>query len=162
MLTRFSPESLPMVIQAAIPMRLACVAALLVSASVIAEAASGGDTLVVVLQKQNGPRETHSQPIAADNCSFMLRLFKGLNEKGQSLTLNLGAPTQSMLKLFKEFNEKRQSLAVNLGAPTHGTADVLDIYCINANGEAVDWHGTALTAEQVQQRTDELISKGRK
>jgi hypothetical protein len=162
MLTRFSPESLPMVIQAAIPMRLASVAALLVSASVIAEAASSGDTLVVVLQKQNGPRETHSQPIAADNCSFMLRLFKGLNEKGQSLTLNLGAPTQSMLKLFKEFNEKRQSLAVNLGAPTHGTADVLDIYCINANGEAVDWHGTALTAKQVQQRTDELISKGRK
>jgi len=143
-------------------MRLASVAAFLVSASLIAEAALSGDTLVVVLQKQNGTRETHSQPIAADNCSLMLRLFKGLHEKGQSLTLNLGAPTQSMLKLFKELNEKRQSLAVNLGAPSHGTAEALDIYCINANGEAIDWRGTALTAEQVQQRTDELITKGRK
>ena len=122
-------------------MRLASVAAFLVSASVIAEAASSGDTLVVVLQKQNGTRETHSQPIAADNCSLMLRLFKGLNEKGQSLTLNLGAPTQLMLKLFKELNEKRQSLAVNLGAPTYGTAEALDIYCIDANGEAIDWRG---------------------
>ena len=45
---------------------------------------------------------------------------------------------------------------------THGTAEALDIYCINANGEAIDWRGTALTAEQVQQRTDELITKGRK
>jgi hypothetical protein len=107
-------------------MRLASVAAFLVSASVIAEAALSGDTLVVVLQKQNGTRETHSQRIAADNCSLMLRLFKGLHEKGQSLTLNLGAPTQLMLKLFKELNEERQSLAVNLGAPTHGTAEALD------------------------------------
>jgi hypothetical protein len=162
MLMRFSPEPLPRVIQAANPMGLASVAALLVSASVIAQAASSGDTLVVVLQKQNGTRETHSQPIAADNCSLMLRLFKGLNEKGQSLTLNLGAPTQLMLKRFNELNEKRQSLAVNMGAPTHGTAEALDIYCINANGEAIDWRGNALTAEQVQQRTDELITKGRK
>jgi len=64
-----------------------------------------------------------------------------------------------MLKLFKELNEKEQSLTLNLGTPNHGTAEALDIYCINANGEAVDWHGTALTAEQVQQRTDELITK---
>jgi hypothetical protein len=161
MLMRFSPEPLPRVIQAANPMGLASVAALLVSASVIAQAASSGDTLVVVLQKQHGTRETHSQPVAADNCSLMLRLFKGLNEKGQSLTINLDAPTQLMLKPFNELNEKRQSLAVNLGAPTQGTAEALDIYCINANGEAV-WHGTALSAEQVQQRTYELITKGRK
>ena len=119
-------------------MRLDTAAAVLVvSASAIAEPASGSDMLVVVLQKQNGTRETHSQPIAADNCSLMLRLFKQLNEKGQSLTLNLGVPT-------------------------HGTAEVLDIYCINANGEAVDWHGTALTAEQVQRRTDKLITKDQK
>ena len=119
-------------------MRLDTVAAVLVvSASAIAEPASSSDMLVVVLQKQNGTRETHSQSIAADNCSLMLRLFKELNEKGQSLTLNLGAPT-------------------------HGTAEALDIYCINANGEAVDWHGSVLTAEQVQQRTDLLITKGQK
>ena len=144
-------------------MRLDTAAAVLVvSASAIAEPASGSDMLVVVLQKQNGTRETHSQPIAADNCSLMLRLFKQLNEKGQSLTLNLGAPTQLMLKLFKELDEKEQSLTLNLGAPTHGTAEALDIYCINANGEAVDWHGTAVTAEQVQQRTDKLITKDQK
>jgi hypothetical protein len=143
-------------------MRLATVVAVLaVSASAIAEPASPSDILVVVLQKQNGARQTHSQPIAADNCSLMLKLFKELNEKGESLTLNLGAPTQLMLKLLKELNEK-PSLTLNLGAPTHGTAEALDIYCINANGEAVDWHGTALTAEQVQQRTDELITKGQK
>jgi hypothetical protein len=119
-------------------MRLATVAALLVvSASAIAEPASPSDMLVVVLQKQNGTRQTHSQSIAADDCSAMLNLFKELNEKGQPLTLNLGAPT-------------------------HGTSEALDIYCINANGEAVDWHGTALTGEQVQQRTDELITKGQK
>jgi hypothetical protein len=117
MLTRFLPKSLPRVFQAAIAMRLASVAAFLVSASVIAEAASSGDTLVVVLQKQNGMRETHLQPIAADNCSLMLRLFKGLSEKGQSLTLNLGAPTQWMLKLFKELNEKRQSPCGKFGCP---------------------------------------------
>jgi hypothetical protein len=116
-------------------MRLATVAAVLVvSASAIAEPVSSSDMLVVVLQKQNGTRETHSQSIEADDCGAMLKLFKELNEKGQSLTLNLGTPN-------------------------HGTAEALDIYCINANGEAVDWHGTALTAEQVQQRTDELITK---
>jgi hypothetical protein len=38
----------------------------------------------------------------------------------------------------------------------------LDIYCINANGEGVDWRGTALSNEQIQQRTDELITKGQK
>ena len=55
MLARFSPEPLPRV--SPIAMRLASVAAFLVSASVIAEAASSGDTLVVVLQKQNGTRQ---------------------------------------------------------------------------------------------------------
>jgi hypothetical protein len=144
-------------------MRPATVAAVLVvSASAIAEPASSSDMLVVVLQKQNGTRETHSQPIAAANCSLMLKLFKELNERRQSLKLNLGAPTQLMLKLFKELNEREQSPTLNLGAPTHGTAEALDIYCINANGEAVDWHGTALTAEQVQRRTDKLITKGQK
>jgi len=119
-------------------MRLVTVAALLVvSVSAIAEPASSSDTLVVVLQKQSGTRETHSQSIATDDCGAMLKLYKESNEKGQSLTLNLGVPT-------------------------HGTAEVLDIYCINANGKAVDWHGAALTAEQVQQRTDELITKGQK
>jgi hypothetical protein len=93
--------------------------------------------LVVVLQKQNGTRETHSQSIAAESCSLMLKLFKEMNEKGQSLTLNLVAPTRR-------------------------TAKALDIYCVSASGEAVDWHGTALTAEQVQQRTDELITQSQK
>jgi hypothetical protein len=119
-------------------MRLARVAGLLVvSASAIAEPISHSDTLVVVIQMPNGTRETHSQSIEADDCGATLKLFKELNEKGQSLTLNLGTPN-------------------------HGTAEAVDIYCINANGEAVDWHGTALTAEQVQQRTDELITKGQK
>ena len=96
-------------------MRLATVVALLVvSASAIAEPVSSSDMLVVVLQKQNGTRETHSQSIAAESCSLMLKLFKEMNEKGQSLTLNLGAPTQLMLKLLKELNEK-PSLTLNLG-----------------------------------------------
>ena len=81
--------------------RLDTVVVLVVSASAVAEPASSSDMLVVVLQTQNGTRETHSQPIAADNCSLMLRLLKELNEKGQSIMLNLGAPTQLMLKLFK-------------------------------------------------------------
>ena len=116
-------------------MRLVTIAALfVVSASAIAEPASGSDTLVVVLQKPNGTRATHSQPIAADDCNAMLQLFKTLHEQRQALTLNLGAPA-------------------------FGSAEVLDIYCIKANGEAVDWHGNSLTAEQVQQRTDELITK---
>ncbi len=118
-------------------MRLARVAALIVvSASAIAEPISHSDMLVVVIQKPNGTRETHSQSIEADDCGAMLKLFKESNENGQSLTLNLGTPN-------------------------HGTAEAVDI-CINANGEAVDWHGAALTAEQVQQRTDELITKGQK
>jgi len=118
-------------------MRLAALVALLVvSASAIAEPTSGSDTLVVVLQKPNGLRQTHSQAIAADDCNAMLQLFKTSHEQGQALTFNLGAPAL-------------------------GSAEALDIYCIKANGEAVDWHGTALTAQQVQQRTDELITKRR-
>jgi hypothetical protein len=119
-------------------MRLTTVAALLIlPASAIAEPNSGRDTLVVVLQRQNGPRQTHSQSIAADDCSAMLKLFKELNEKGQSLSLDVGGPSGS-------------------------TAQALDIYCINANGEGIDWHGTALTGDQIQQRTDELITNGQK
>jgi hypothetical protein len=68
-----------------IVMRLATVAAVLVvSASAIAEPVSSSDMLVVVLQKQNGTRETHSQSIEADDCGAMLKLFKESNEKGQS------------------------------------------------------------------------------
>ena len=116
-------------------MRLAALVALLVvSASAIAEPTSGSDTLVVVLQKPNGLRQTHSQAIAADDCNAMLQLFKTLHEQRQALTLDLGAPA-------------------------FGSAEVLDIYCINANGEAVDGHGNSLTTDQVQQRTDELITK---
>jgi hypothetical protein len=118
-------------------MRLGAATALLLVAASVAQAASSDDMLVVVLQKQNGTRETHSQPIAATNCSLMLNLFKEMNENGQSLTLNLVAPTRT-------------------------TAKALDIYCINGNGEAVDWHGIALTPEQVQRRTDELIAKRQK
>jgi hypothetical protein len=116
-------------------MRLTTVAALLVlSAVAIAEPNSGRDMLVVVLQRQNGARQTHSQSIAADDCSAMLKLFKELREKGQSLALDLSGPT---------------------GA----TAEALDIYCIDAKGEGVDWHGAAVSGEQIQQRTDELITK---
>ena len=119
-------------------MRLTTVATLLiVSSAAIAEPNSGRDTLVIVLQRPNGPRQTHSQSIAAEDCNAMLKLFKELNEKGQSLSLDVAGPNRVI-------------------------AEALDIYCINANGEGVDWHGTALTGEQIQQRTDELITKGQK
>ena len=119
-------------------MRLTTVAVLLVlSAVAIAEPNSGRETLVVVLQRQNGTRQTHSQSIAAEDCSAMLRLFKESDEKGQPLALELG-----------DIN--------------HATVEALDIYCIKANGEGVDWRGTALSNEQIQQRTDELIAKGQK
>jgi len=119
-------------------MRLTTVAALLiVSSSASAEPDSGRDTLVIVLQRQNGARQTHSQSITAEDCSAMLRLFKESNEKGQPLALELGGASRA-------------------------TVEALDVYCIKSNGEGVDWRGTTLSNEQIQQRTDELITKGQK
>ena len=43
-----------------------------------------------------------------------------------------------------------------------GSAEALAVFCIEANGEGVDWKGAALTSEQIQQRTDELITERKK
>ncbi len=43
-----------------------------------------------------------------------------------------------------------------------GSAEALDIFCIQANGEAIDWTGAAVTSEQIQQRADELITEQKK
>ena len=62
---------------------LAIVAILAGSSSAIAEPTSDNATLVVVLEKQTGMREVHSQPITPDDCYAMQQLFRELNQRGQ-------------------------------------------------------------------------------
>jgi hypothetical protein len=113
---------------------LAFAALLVVSTSAVAAPTSGDETLVVVLQKQSGMRVTHLQPITADYCHAMLQVFRELNVKGQPLMLTT----------------------------LRGSAEALTIFCVEANGEGVDWKGAAVTSEQIQQRTDELITERNK
>ena len=109
----------------------ALAALLILSTSAVAEPS---DTLVVVLEKPSGVRQTHSQSSTYNSCHAMLQRFKELNEKRQPVMLD------------------------TLG----GSAEALAVFCIEANGEGVDWKGAALTSEQIQQRTDELITERKK
>jgi hypothetical protein len=104
------------------------------SSLAIAEPTSDNEILVVVLEKQAGMREVHSQPITPDDCYSMQQLFRELNQRGQPLMLTT----------------------------LRGRAEALTVFCIEANGEGVDWKGAALTSEQIQQRTDELITERKK
>ena len=113
---------------------LAIAAILAGSSSAIAEPTSGDETLVVVLETQSGMREMHLQRITADPCHAMLRLFRELNERGQSLMLTT----------------------------LRGPAEALTIFCVQANGKGVDWTGTALTSEQIQHLAYELIAERQK
>jgi hypothetical protein len=99
------------------------------SSSAIAEPTSDNATLVVVLEKQSRMRELHLQPITPDHCRAMQQLFRELNERGQPLMLTT----------------------------LRGPAEALTIFCVQANGKGVDWTGAVVTAEQIQQRADELI-----
>ncbi len=113
----------------------ATVAALLILATpTIAATTTRSDTLVVVLEKQSGLRELHSQSITPDYCHAMLQLFKELSENSEPVVLTT----------------------------LRGSAEALDIFCIEANGEGVDWTGAAVTSEQIQQRADELITERKK
>ena len=55
------------------------------SSSAIAEPTSDNATLVVVLEKQTGMREVHSQPITPDRCHAMQQLFRELMRGGSPL-----------------------------------------------------------------------------
>ena len=106
-----------------VTMRLVTIAALfVVSASAIAEPASGSDTLVVVLQKPNGTRATHSQPIAADDCNAMLQLFKTLHEQRQALTLDLGAPAFGSAEVFHKCERRSRGWTWQLADHRPGPA----------------------------------------
>jgi hypothetical protein len=113
---------------------LAIAVLFVVSTSAIAEPTSDNDTLVVVLEKQTGTRAVHSQPITPDYCHSMLQLFRELNQKGQPLMLTT----------------------------LRGSAKALTIFCVQSNGTGVDWSGAAVTSEQIQQLTDELITERKK
>jgi hypothetical protein len=80
------------------------------SRSAIAEPTSDTATLVVVLEKQTGMRELHSQPITADRCQAMQELFRDLNERGQPLMLTT----------------------------LRGPAEALTIFCVQVNGSRLD------------------------
>ena len=109
-------------------------ALLILSTSAVAAPTLGSDTLVVVFEKPSGVRQTHSQSSTYNSCHAMLQRFKELNEKRQPVMLD------------------------TLG----GSAEALAVFCIEATGEGVDWKGAALTSEQIQQRTDELITERKK
>jgi hypothetical protein len=104
------------------------------SNSAIAEPTSDNATLVVVLEKQTGMREVHSQPITPDDCYAMQQLFRELNQRGQPLMLTT----------------------------LRGRAEALTIFCVQSGGRGVDWTGAALTSEQIQQLADELIAERKK
>jgi hypothetical protein len=99
-----------------------------------AEPTSDNETLVVVLEKQAGMREVHSQPITPDDCYAMQQLFRELNQRGQPLMLTT----------------------------LRGRAEALTVFCVQANGRGVDWTGAALTSEQMQHLAYELIAERRK
>ena len=88
----------------------------------------------VVLEKQTGMREVHSQPITPDHCHAMQQLFRELNERGQPLMLTT----------------------------PRGPAEALTIFCVQANGRGVDWTGAALTSEQIQHLAYDLIAERQK
>jgi hypothetical protein len=100
----------------------------------IAEPTSDNDTLVVVLEKQTGMREVHSQPITPDDCYAMQQLFRELNQRGQPLMLTT----------------------------LRGRAEALTIFCVQSDGRGVDWTGATLTSEQMQQLAYELIAERKK
>jgi hypothetical protein len=104
------------------------------SSSAIAEPTSDNATLVVVLEKQTGMREVHSQPITPDDCHAMQQLFRELNERGQPLMLTT----------------------------LRGPAEALTNFCVQSNGRGVDWTGAALTSEQIQHLAYELIAERQK
>jgi hypothetical protein len=111
------------------------VAVILASSSLAsAEPTSDNDTLVVVLEKQTGMLEVHSQPITPDDCYAMQQLFRELSERGQPLMLTT----------------------------LRGRAEALTIFCVQSDGRGVDWTGAALTAEQMQRLADELIAERKK
>ena len=110
----------------------ALAALLILSTAAVAAPALGSDTLVVVLEKPSGVG--HSQSSTSDSCHAMLQRFKELNEKRQPVMLD------------------------TLG----GSAEALAVFCIEANGEGANWKGAALTSEQIQQRTHELITERKK
>ena len=66
------------------------------SSSAIAVPSSDNATLVVVLEKQSGMREVHSQPITPDRCHAMQQLFRELNQKGQPLLTTLRGPAEAL------------------------------------------------------------------
>ena len=100
----------------------------------IAAPISDNETLVVVLEKQTGMREVHSQPITPDDCYAMQQLFRELNERGQPLMLTT----------------------------LRGPAEALTIFCVQSNGRGVDWMGAALTSEQIQHLAYQLIAEPQK
>ncbi len=91
-------------------------------------------TVVVVLKKQTGLPEVHSQPVTPYDCYEMQRLFRELKELGEPL----------ILTTLREPAERSQSSA------------------FQANGEAIDWTGAAVTSDQVPQFADELIVERKK
>jgi hypothetical protein len=115
---------------------LARATALLLAGSslAIAEPSSDNETLVVVLEKQAGMREVHSQPITPDGCYAMQQLFRELNQRGQPLMLTT----------------------------LRGRAEALTIFCVQSDGSSVDWRGAALTSEQIQHFAYELIAERQK
>jgi hypothetical protein len=93
----------------------------------------GRETLVVVFEKQSGLRKMHSQPTTSDQCDAMLHL-KELQEKGQPIMLNTLRDSVRALAMF----------------------------CIEQDGEGIDWTGAAVTSEQVVQLAYELIGERQK
>jgi hypothetical protein len=104
------------------------------SSLAIAEPTSDNATLVVVLEKQTGMREAHSQPITPDRCHAMQQLFRELNLEGQPLMLTT----------------------------LRGPVEARTVMCVQPNGRGVDWTGAALTSEQIRQLADELIAERKK
>jgi hypothetical protein len=100
----------------------------------IAEPTFDNAILVVVLEKQTGMREVHSQPITPDDCYAMQQLFRELNQRGQPLMLTT----------------------------LRGRAEALTIFCVQSDGRGVDWTGAALTSEQMQHLAYELITQRQK
>ena len=79
------------------------------SSLAIAEPTSDNATLVVVLEKQTGMREAHSQPITPDRCHAMQQLFGELSERAQPLMLTT----------------------------LRGRAEALTIFCVQSDGRGI-------------------------
>jgi hypothetical protein len=95
----------------------------------------GWETLVVVFdEEQSGLRKIHSQPTTSDQCDAMLQLFREFQENGQPIMLN-------------RLRDSVRALAM---------------FCVEQDGEGVDWTGAAVTSEQVEQLAYELIAERQK